>query len=125
MVSGKSRHTGGRRTALGRGAKLHQTQRCDLDPNLLDLPLRHPTKLRGCPDEVHHGVHALDAKGLAAKNLLCYLAQPHSGDFRDLAVGVDVDGPAIEFVGIFRSILNKQCLGKSEPSVLVRRADRD
>jgi hypothetical protein len=35
-------------------------ERCDLDPNLLELLPRHPPELLDRPDEAHRGVHALD-----------------------------------------------------------------
>jgi hypothetical protein len=45
---------------------------------------------------------------LVTKDPLGCLAQPPASDFRELAAGVDVDSFAIEFVGIFRSIVTPQ-----------------
>jgi hypothetical protein len=44
-------------------------------------------------------------------------------NYRSIAAGVAVDGFAIRVVGISRSILNKDCLGKSKPCLLVRRTE--
>ena len=40
-------------------------------------------------------------------------------NYRSIAAGADVDGFAIKFVGILRSILNNDCLRTSKPCVLV------